>query len=86
MSLTKKVRRTYSYPHVFLDGCKQCPCIVLTAPSGIPVSNQALLFAGRHLGPDSALLLDELQLDSYSLAHEVGGENQTTRHRLSAHE
>jgi hypothetical protein len=40
-------------------------------PAGTPVGNQALLFAGRHLGPDSALLLDELQLDSYSLAHEV---------------
>jgi hypothetical protein len=39
--------------------------------AGTPVVNQALLFAGRHLGPDSALLLDELQLHSYSLAHEV---------------
>jgi hypothetical protein len=40
-------------------------------PAGTPISNQALLFAGRQLGPDTALLLDELQLDSYSLAHEV---------------
>lgn len=52
--------------------CDMCDlrCAAL-CPAGTPDSNQALLFAGRQLGPDAALLLDELQLDSYSLAHEV---------------
>lgn len=39
--------------------------------AGVPAANQALLFAGRQLAPDSALLLTDLQLDKYSLAHEV---------------
>lgn len=39
--------------------------------AGIPPANQALLFAGQVLGPDSALLLDELHLDSFSLSNEV---------------
>lgn len=52
--------------------CNKFPGWVLPIGiAGTPVVNQALLFAGRHLGPDSALLLDELQLHSYSLAHEV---------------
>ncbi|WIA22995.1 hypothetical protein OEZ86_009913 [Tetradesmus obliquus] len=38
---------------------------------GVPVHQQLLLFAGQVLCPDSALLLDHLGLDKFSLAHEV---------------
>eukprot|EP00878_Enallax_costatus_P043598 GHUV01051626.1.p1 GENE.GHUV01051626.1~~GHUV01051626.1.p1 ORF type:complete len:257 (+),score=87.20 GHUV01051626.1:404-1174(+) len=38
---------------------------------GVSPDQQLLMFAGRQLFPDSALLLDHLALDSYSLAHEV---------------
>jgi hypothetical protein len=37
----------------------------------VPASHQVLLFAGRQLAPDSALLLHDLHLDSFSLAQEV---------------
>jgi hypothetical protein len=39
--------------------------------AGTPASNQALLFAGRPLAPDAALLLPELRLDAFSMGHEV---------------
>jgi hypothetical protein len=39
--------------------------------SGVPVHQQLLLFAGQVLCPDSALLLEHLGLDKFSLAHEV---------------
>lgn len=42
-----------------------------TSTAGVPADQQLLMFAGRQLFPDSALLLDHLALDTYSLAHEV---------------
>jgi hypothetical protein len=39
--------------------------------AGVPPGLQLLLFAGHALGPDSALALRELALDTYSLAQEV---------------
>jgi hypothetical protein len=39
--------------------------------TGVPAHQQLLLFAGQVLCPDSALLLDHLGLDKFSLAHEV---------------
>lgn len=63
VTAASKQPKTELQPHL--------PWNILVVLAGTPVGNQALLFAGRHLGPDSALLLEELQLDSYSLAHEV---------------
>lgn len=70
----KSMQVSFPGPHCTyrcLSAYKHRPCL-LCGCTGTPVGNQALLFAGRHLGPDSALLLEELQLDSYSLGHEVG--------------
>lgn len=47
-----------------LADCK-APC------SGVPADQQLLMFAGRQLFPDTALLLEHLALETYSLAHEV---------------
>lgn len=79
MSLTALLCRLRSLLPILCALCFQlCPVLheahTPTHPcvhAGIPPGNQALLFAGRTLCPDSALLLDELQLDRFNLAQEA---------------
>lgn len=51
-----------------LDWQLQC---FLLQHAGVAVGQQLLLFAGQVLCPDTALLLEDLGLDRFSLAHEV---------------